>query len=292
MRKNVITGVALLMPALLILTAIMGFPLIEAVRMAFTKRSMLNLFTSEYVGLENFITTFTSPVFWIAVVNTFFISFFVVLGRVTLGLGVALLLNKGLRGQNIFRGLAIVPWLIPPAVSGTIFTWLFSTRLGIVNYVLFITHVSKDFLPWKGLAGPARFALISIFIWAGTPLVIVMLVSALQTIGKDVIEASTIDGAGAFARFKSIVYPEIRPVIVTAALINAIFVLQNIAFVFVFTEGGPGRATLTLSLHAYRTAFHENKLGMGSAIGVVWMIFLLVFAYVYLRILGKGEGQG
>ncbi len=279
----------LLLPALVILGLIMGFPLLAAIRMAFTKRHMLDLFTSQYVGIENFVTTFTSPIFWTAVKNTFFISFFVVLGRLGLGLGVALLLNKGLRGQNLFRGLAIIPWLIPPAVVGTIFTWLFSTRIGVINYMLFITHISRDFVPWKGIAGPAQFALISIFVWAGTPLVIVMLVSALQTIGRDVMEASAIDGAGAFSRFRSIVYPEIRPVIVIAALINAIFVLQNIAFVLVFTEGGPGRATLTLSLHAYQTAFHENKLGLGSAIGVVWMMFLLVFAYTYLRFLGKGE---
>jgi len=282
-------SILLLVPALAIIGGVLLFPLIEAFRISFTSLNLIG-FKGKFVGLKNYLVIFRSAVYQQVLINTLLISVTTVALRFAAGMGLALIINRTFRGRTIVRGLLVLPWLIPSVVVGLLWAWLFDSDIGIVNYVLVVLGVIPANLSWLAENVLAKVAVIIAFTWAGTPFIMMVMLAGLQTIPSEINESAAIDGAGKFSVFRFITLPFLRPLIAINTLLSIVYIFQNFAIIYMLTKGGPGYATEIFSLFVYETAFNSGRLGRASAIGVTWMLLLLGFSIVYVRLIaGKEE---
>jgi len=282
-------SILLLVPALAIIGGVLLFPLIEAFRISFTSLNLIG-FKGKFVGLKNYLVIFRSTAYQQVLINTLLISVTTVALRFAAGMGLALIINRTFRGRTIVRGLLVLPWLIPSVVVGLLWAWLFDSDIGIINYVLVALGVIPANLSWLAENVLAKVAVIIAFTWAGTPFIMMVMLAGLQTIPSEINESAAIDGAGKFSVFRFITLPFLRPLIAINTLLSIVYIFQNFAIIYMLTKGGPGYATEIFSLFVYETAFNSGRLGRASAIGVTWMLLLLGFSIVYVRLIaGKEE---
>ena len=223
-----------------------------------------------------FIRTFGRTLIYVCgtVVSQFFI-----------GLGVALLLNsRSLKGRKMFRSLLFLPWTIPSLVVAVTWMFIFQPQYGIVNYLLNLGDYSVLGSPKTAMVGVVISA-----VWKQMPLMMIMLLSGLQTVPEDLKEAAEIDGATGLQKFLCITVPCIMPVVKTVTLTSIVSNFQMFVLFFIMTGGGPVRATTTLPLYTYETAFSGFNLGKGAAIGVCWLVFLMIFSTIYNKVLSAKE---
>lgn len=202
---------------------------------------------------------------------------------------VALLLNHDFRGRNFFRGLIFLPWTLPTIIVAVIFMWIMQPQYGVLNYVLRGISVISANVNWLGNTQTALGSVIAAAVWRQLPFMMVMLLAGLQTVSRDLLEASQIDGANAAQVFRHITIPCIKSVIKTVVLTAVIGNFQMFTLFYNMTAGGPVRATTTLAVYTYETAFMSYDLGKGAAIGVIWMLFLLVFGIAYNKFFSRNE---
>lgn len=277
----------LLAPALLLLAFTVIYPLARGIWLSFQTYSLVDPSRNGFAGLDNYRTLLNSQtyrdVWWTTIV-------FVVLsiaGQFLLGFFTAIVLNnKDLKGTGIFRGLLLVPWIVPTVVTSLLWKWIYNQQYGIFNYVLREAGVISEFKAWIGDPDLAMGAVVLANVWKGFPFHMIILLAALQTVPSDVIEAATIDGASAFERFRHVVLPYMRYIIMIDLLISIIWTFQNFTLIWTMTEGGPVDATTTLAINIYRTAFQGFDMGMGAAIGTTWLLFLFLFSALFIRIVG------
>jgi multiple sugar transport system permease protein len=206
-----------------------------------------------------------------------------VLGGFLLGFVLALLLNTNIRFRRIFRGILLAPWVIPYVVIGFLFLYMFNTKIGIVNYSLQRVGLISKFLPWLADTQLSMIAVVIANIWNQFPFHLTTMLAGLQTVPEDCIEAAKIDGAGSVDVFWHITLPWLRNIIVISTTLMMIQNFNNFALIWSITGGGPVNATTTLVIYVFRKAFEEFNFGYASAIGMVWMVLLVVFAYVYMK---------
>ena len=282
-------SILLLVPALAIIGGVLLFPLIEAFRISFTSLNLIG-FKGKFVGMKNYLAIFRSAAYQQVLINTLLISVTTVALRFAAGMGLALIINRTFRGRTIVRGLLVLPWLIPSVVVGLLWAWLFDSDIGIINYVLVALGVIPANLSWLAENILAKVSVIIAFTWAGTPFIMMVMLAGLQTIPSEINESAAIDGAGKFSVFCFITLPFLRPLIAINTLLSIVYIFQNFAIIYMLTKGGPGYATEIFSLFVYETAFNSGRLGRASAIGVTWMLLLLGFSIVYVRLIaGKEE---
>jgi multiple sugar transport system permease protein len=207
-----------------------------------------------------------------------------------LGLGMALVMNEVFRGRGLLRAIVLVPWAIPTVVSSQMWRFIFNDRYGLFNFVLFGDDTARYMAP---LAEPG-LALIAIMvaeIWKTAPFAALIILAGLQTIPDDLYEAASIDGAGAWQKFRYVTLPLIRPALLLALLFRSIDALRVFDLVFVMTQGGPADATNVLQFYGYKKSFAEGMIGYGSAIAVGVFLLSLVLSLTYLRLL-RGSRLG
>lgn len=273
----------LLAPSVLMLLLTILIPIAVVVGMSFFRYNLLDMGNVQWNNFENY------KALDINFVKTFGRTLVYVCGTVAaqflIGLGVALLLNsRGLRGRNIFRSLLFLPWTIPSLVVALVWMFLFQPQYGIVNYLFGLENYNILGSPQTAMLGVIVAA-----VWKQMPLMMVMLLSGLQTVPESLMEAAEIDGASGWQKFLNIMIPCIMPVIKTVTLTSIISNFQMFVLFFTMTGGGPVRATTTLPLYTYETAFSGFDLGKGAAIGVCWLLFLVLFSSLYNKLLGAKE---
>lgn len=277
--------VMLLVPALAMLTVTIIIPVFVVVGMSFFHYNLLDKSNIKWNNFSNYKAVFSDAEF----IRTFGRTLVYVCGTVIaqffIGLGVALLLNSGsLRGRKVFRSLLFLPWTIPSLVVAVTWMFIFQPQYGIVNYLLGLGDYSVLGSPKTAMLGVIISA-----VWKQMPLMMIMLLSGLQTVPEDLKEAAEIDGATGAQKFWCITVPCIMPVVKTVTLTSIVSNFQMFVLFFTMTGGGPVRATTTLPLYTYETAFSGFNLGKGAAIGVCWLVFLVIFSTVYNRVLSSKE---
>jgi multiple sugar transport system permease protein len=279
---------ALLVPALVVGGLVLAYPLVNGLALSFTGYTMINR-TYSWVGLSNFVSNFKSPVYWEVFGNSVFIVFSAVLIQLAFGLSLALLLNSRVPGRNIFRSGIFLIWIQPEIVTALLWMIMFNSEFGILNFALRELGLIDEFVIWLNDPYASKLALIMVYGWRGIPFHMVLILAGLQTIPQHIIEQSKIDGAGALRRFWVITLPYIREILILVFLLSVVRAFQDITQVFVLTNGGPVYATTTLAVHVYKLAFQSFQLANAAAVGVTWMVFLLIIAYFYIRIVTKRE---
>lgn len=279
-------------PALAFLGLFFLYPLFLMARMSLQEVSLGTAARSDnpFVGLANYREVLTDADFLAAVPRTAIFVVVTVALQLVLGLALAVLLNSRVRGMRIGRSLVFFIWLLPPAVSGAIWKFLFTgTEQGPVNFVLDRLGLIDE--PIVFLIRPAIALVIIILVnaWAYMPFVAIVFMAALQSVPEDVYEAAKVDGASPARRFRAITLPFLAPTIAIVTLLQLIYSFKQFDFVYVLTQGGPGTATSTVPYLAYVTSFAKYNFGEGSAIGVVAVVAALLLALPYVLRASKQE---
>lgn len=277
----------MLAPAVLLLAFTVLYPLGRAIWLSFHKYSLVDPFNNRFVGLDNYRTLLESDAYRNVWKTTLIFVIASVALQFLLGFFTAIVLNnQDLKRTGLFRGLLLVPWIVPTVVTSLLWKWIYNQQYGIFNYVLKRAGLIPGFKAWIGEPDLAMFSVVLANVWKGFPFHMIILLAALQTIPSDVVEAATIDGASAFERFRHIVLPYLRYIIMIDLLISIIWTFQNFTLIWTMTEGGPADATTTLAINIYRTSFQGFDMGMGAAIGATWLLALLAFSVLFIRFVG------
>jgi len=277
----------LLLPGLVLLLAVVLYPLVRSLITAFFKESLVYP-GSSFVGFSNIIDVLTDDFGQLLGQTLIFTVGSTVLSFL-LGIGLALVLNQRFHGQRFLRGAFLIPWLVPGVVVSFLWMWIFDANYGVLNGILQQLHVIDHPVAWLFNTDAARTALIIAKSWSSFPWMMVMLLAGLQTVPTDLHEAAAMDGAGSIRRFFAVTWPHIRGVAGLVILLEFIWNFQHFDTIFVLTGGGPAGTTQTFATQVYDTAFKGYDLGHAGALGLLWMVLLMVLVVVYVTFSERGE---
>lgn len=273
--REAVAGYLVIAPAVLGFVFFLAGPVITSLVLSLTKYDVLS--SPQWVGLGNYRTLAKDPLFWQSLKVTVLAAAISLPLNLVLSLGLAMLLNRKIRGMAIWRTVYYLPSVVSGAAVAVLWVWILNPEFGIVNSAL--RAVGVDGPNWLGDTRTALLSLIAVGLWGVGGNVIIYL-AGLQGIPTELHEAAEIDGAGAWARFRYVTLPLLTPVIFFNLVLGLIYSLQWFTEPFVMTDGGPDNSTLTFMLYAYRNAFIFLK--MGYALALVWTFFLLVLILTLL----------
>lgn len=281
-------GFLLVVPGLAVFCGIILYPFISAILMSFTDKSLL-MPDSNFVGLANYVRIFTDLYFFKTLLVTLVFVVLSTLFPFTLGLIWAIILNQKFRASEFLRGVTLVNWIIPGTAIGFLWSWIFNGQYGILNGLLLKLGLIDTGISFLGQTGTALLSVVIARTWQMLPWYMAFLLGGLQSVPMDRIEAARMDGANNWQCFRLIILPSMRQIAFLVLALGAIGNLQHFDIPWTMTQGGPARATTTLSLEVYRTAFKNWKLGQAATVGTVWAILLACFSFVYLRQVNESD---
>jgi multiple sugar transport system permease protein len=271
-----------LTPAFVVFTVFTLFALAFVIYLTFHEWSIIAP-EKPFVGLQNYRDLVEDERFRKSVVNTVYFTGGAVPLSMSIGLAIALLLNQPLRGRGVFRTVYYLPAITPFVVAAIIWKWLYNGDFGLFNYYLLKTNLIHEPLAWLSDQNLAMPSVIVMTVWTGVGFAMVVYLAGLQSIPEELYEASKVDGAGAWARFRHITLPGLLPSTVFIAVIQIIFLMQVFTQIFVMTRGGPIDRTTTVLFYVYETAFGFYEMGYASTIAFALFLMLLVFTALQLR---------
>ena len=287
-RKDHLFGLALALPALIVLFVTIFLPILKGVYVSFCEYKLATLNNPKWNDFKNYASLFKKGEIWMYFGNTFVYVFFTVSVQFFAGFGLALLLNSGVRGQRAFRGLFLIPWTVPSIVVALLWRWMLHQQFGVLNYLFYQLGLLPTVnMSWTLQPAPAMASVVAAAAWRQMPYMMVMMLAALQSVDRTQVEASMIDGANAWQTLRFVKLPAIRPVIISSLWIAIMSNFQMYTIIVNMTGGGPVKATTTLSLAAYKSAFQSYNFGEGAAIGVMWMALLGVITFISNRLSDK-----
>lgn len=279
-----------LLPTLLYIVGFQTYPLVENIRLSFTDLSLIGNQGTQYIGLENYRYFLTGDKqFWSIVWNTVVWVFGSVFLQFALGIPSALILNRGLRARGLWRGLILVPWVMPVVVVSIVWKWIFDGQWGILNFVLKELHLISRNVIWLGDPRTVWPSLLLTSAWKGFPYITLMMLAGLQGIGKEVYEAAKVDGAVGFKLFSYITFPLLRPAIFVSGLVAIVTTWTKFELIWVLTEGGPGNATSTLSTYIYTNSFMFYDMGKGAALAVMSTFIVFLISLFYVKVIRQSN---
>jgi len=263
----------LLLPVLLYLIAFVIFPTIFTWWMSFSDYGMGN---RGFIGLRNYFYLAHDAVFQQSLLNTLYLVSVAVLLELVLGFLIALLINRLFRGKTLVLWFILLPMIVAPVVVGLVFRVLYDPSLGLINYLLGLVGITgPEWLTTPKLAMPS---IILIDVWQWTPFMVLLLLAGLQYIPKSITEAAQVDGASGLGLLRYVTLPLMKNFIVIAVMFRAMDCFNNtFAQIFMTTRGGPGHATETLPIYAYRLGFMFLKFGRAAAVSIILFFVILLF---------------
>lgn len=269
------------------LVALSIYPLFYAVRVAFQTGSGAAMRWS----LTNFARLASDGFFLSALAHTFIYAAVALTFEFLLGLGLAVLLDRPIRGRSVFRSVLLVPMMLPPVVVGVVWRLMLNADFGAINGSLKAAGVNTESLTWTASPALALGSVIAVDIWQWTPFMFLVLLAGLQAIPQEPYEAALIDGSSAWQTFRHVTLPLLKPAILIALLLRTMDLLRVFDQIFILTEGGPGFSTETVSLYIYRTAFRFADFGYAAAMSFVLLLLTNIVSVGYIRLLQKQEAE-
>lgn len=275
----------LIAPTLAVLVALSIYPLVYAIKVSFQTDTSSGVRWS----LQNFSRLVSDQFFLSALAHTLVYAIIALTFEFLIGLGLAVLLNRQMRGRSFFRATLLIPMMLPPVVVGVVWRLMLNPNFGAINGTLKGLGANTESLTWTASPTLAFASIIAVDIWQWTPFMFLILLAGLQAIPDEPYEAALIDGSTPWQTFRNITLPLLRPAILIALLLRTMDLLRVFDQIFILTEGGPGSATETISLYIYRTAFRFSDFGYAAAMSFVLLLLTNSISLVYIRLLGRQE---
>lgn len=278
-----LVGYILLAPAVLLVAAIIVWPLVLAVDLSFQKVKIPRMGAEgRPFSAANYVWLFNSPEFWTACWVTLKMVVTVTLGSLLVGLSTALLVNNRFRGRTAARVGVALPWAVPEIIAVVIFAWIFDSSFGLMSWLFVTLGLADGMIAWVSTPGAAFWAVAITMIWKGFPFVSIMMLAGLQSIPTDFYAAARVDGAGPFQRFRWITLPLLMPVLGVTLVLVILWVFRDFSIIKVLTQGGPLKSTQTLSIMTYDQAFQFQNFGRAAAVGVVTLVICILASLLML----------
>ncbi|MBB3264772.1 trehalose/maltose transport system permease protein [Azospirillum sp. OGB3] len=273
-----------LLPMLVVLAGVAGWPLFRTVFFSFTDATLATLDGFQGVGLDNYLWLVRDPVWWRAVWNTLVFTVVSVGIETALGLGIALILNAHLPGRGLLRAAVLIPWAIPTVVSAQMWGWMFHDLYGVVNAILMGLGLIAEPRAWTADPDLALPVVIAVDVWKSTPFMALLILAALQMLPRDLYEAARVDGVHPVKVFVRITLPLIRPALMVAVLFRTLDALRVFDLMYVLT--GNSRSTMSMSVYARQYLIDFQDVGYGSAAATL-LVLVLAAATVLAVTLGR-----
>ncbi|MDD2504504.1 MAG: sugar ABC transporter permease [Clostridia bacterium] len=259
-RSN-LTPYLLLAPAMILVLSVMGYPMIDSIRISFLDYSLLAPNDIEFIGFGNYVKLFNDSDLFNVFLNSIKWVVSVVSIQFLIGFLLALLLTRHFRGKKFYQSVVFLPWAVPVFLAGLMFKWIFSESNGILNYFLTSLGMIDEAVSWLGNSKLSMSGPITAMIWYGIPFFGIMILAALQSIPQDVYDAAKIDGSNAVQQLFYVTLPYIKPTIITTLLLRVIWVFNSPDIIHTMTGGGPANSSNILTLYVFNQAFYSLDFG-------------------------------
>ena len=280
----------LLAPATVVLGLVLVYPLIRLIQLSVQKFGLRQQFgaPADYAGLANYRRVLTDPQFWAVLGRTVALCAVTVVLTLVIGMLVALLIQRVGRALKVaVLTSLLLAWAMPPVSSTIVWQWMFDTQYGLVNWTLTALGVG-DFEGHSWLSEPLSFFTVAalVVVWMGVPFVAFTLYAGLTQVPRELLEAAQLDGAGGFQRFRHVIGPLLKPIILILTALSVLWNFRVFTQIYVLQKaGGVSRDTNVLGVYAYRVSIGENRFDVGAALAVVMVVIMMIFTAFYLRLL-------
>lgn len=282
--KKKIAPYLYVMPVLILLLIMYGYPLIKSIIMSLQDYKLTSSGSVPFNNFANFKKMFSDTDFLLLLKNSLIYVIISVVAQFVLGLILALCLKTKFRGRGIYQSIVFLPWAFSSFVVGLMFRWSFNGEYGVVNDILMKMGIIKENVAWLGTPGLSLAVVIIAMIWMGIPFFGIMILAALQSVPDDIYEAADIDGCGMFRKFFSLTLPYIKPTIIMTVLLRTIWIFNSFDLIVIITGGGPVNYSQTLPSYMYSKAFASYDFGLASAFGVLLIVILGIYAVLFLKL--------
>jgi multiple sugar transport system permease protein len=277
LRRKSTIAFALALPLILVIALLVIYPALFSIHLATLNKSM-----ERFVGFDNFTFLFSRETFWMVVKQSVVFAVSAVIFKALIGFFVAHFVhNIPAKGQRKWRGMLLVPWVIPPAMSTLTWLWLFDPSYSAFNWILEGIGIEK--VNWLGRPGWARFSVILVNVWYGAPFFVIMYLAALKSVPEQLYEAAAIDGANWWQKLWFITLPMMRNIIAITVLFSLIVTFANFDIVRVLTAGGPVDQTHVFATWAFKLGIEGGDIPLGASISLFMVPILTVAAVFILR---------
>lgn len=275
-----------LAPIASLLILVSFYPAAYAVWLGLTDATLLKIGKENFIGLGNVVRMMNDRIFLESLWRTLRWDLAVVILEFAIALPIALFLNLDFRGRGFVRAVILIPYIIPPAVTALVWVFMFDGNFGVVNEVLLQLGFIDSYLSWLSEPISSFWIIVFAMVWAGQPLLAIIILAVLQTIPRDLYEAANVDGASQLRKFWHITLPHIMPTLLFLFLVRMIWMSNHIDMIFVMTRGGPGFSNYTEAVYSF-TLTTQFEIGYASAVAVALGLVLLTGAAFYVRHLAR-----
>ena len=301
-RQKLRAAMWFLIPMLVVLFFVAGYPLLRTIYFSFTDTTLTNINGGEWVGFKNYLSwrtlssgrtiwygTLADPNWWNAVWNTVYFSFMSVSIETVLGLMVALVLNAEFKGRGLVRAAILIPWAIPTIVSARMWGWMLNDQFGIINDMLLNLGLIEHKIAWTASVDTAMISVLIVDVWKTTPFMALLCLAGLQMVPKDIYEAAKIDGVNPVKVFFKVTLPLIRPAVMVAVIFRMLDALRIFDLIYVLTPNS--KATKTMSIISRENLVEFDKFAYGAAQSTLLFAIIAIFVSLYIW-LGKLDLSG
>jgi len=284
---------ALLMPSIVFIILVIGFPMLYSLYLSFTNFTLLSGGNYEFIGLRNYITLlFDDPLFWKTFWRTVLFISLAINIEFLIGLGIAQLMARAIRGQSLGRTLIMIPMMFAHILVGFQFKWFFNAQVGLVNNLIYTVTGEQNFIPWLIDTPQGFIAILIAEIWMSTPFMVVILEAGILSLPQEPFEAADVDGASGWQKFRHLTLPLLMPFIYTAMAIRSLDIARTYDVVSIMTGGGPAHRTELIWTYVNRLAFTGQQFAMGSAMSFITVILSFIFTYMFFSNVIKARWAG
>ena len=284
-RREVLGGLVLLSPALLILTGLVIYPFLYAIWLSFSDKTVG--VAGHFVGLKNFRYVITWPQFSSALYNTGVFTVVAVMCKFVLGMAVALVLNQQIRGRNFFRAFLLLPWVMPAFVVYLVWRWMYDPLQGLLNYAMLDLGLIQQPIAFLSTKETAMPSVILAHVWRSFPFYAMSFLAGMQTIPLELYEAAQVDGASRWQQFRYITLPSLYHIIGVVVLLTTIWTANAFEPIYLLTGGGPSDATTVYTMLVYVMGMVNLRLGEAAAVSVLFLPLLIGLVLVVTGLLQR-----
>ncbi len=277
LRSRPVIGVTMCLPLIALIGGLVAYPFFYSIYL-----SLLNKRETTFVGLANFQYLLTMDTFWTVVQMSFLFTGVAVLWKAILGFTLALVIHTlPVGGQRIWRGLSLIPWVMPLALSSLGWWWIYEPTHSALNWLLVLVGLTPK--PWLSDPYWARFSVILVNIWYGTPFFMITYLAGMKSVPQELYESAAIDGAGGLQQLRHITLPMLRNIIAVTVLFSTIVTLATFDIIRVLTRGGPRHTTQMFGTYAFELGIATGDVPLGAAVSLFMFPILAVSAFFILR---------